>query len=65
MKFYQYLLLLCLVFANQVIFAQDVKNRTITSTTFKVFGACDQCKNRIEKVLKIKGIKSSKKYYKQ
>jgi outer membrane receptor for ferrienterochelin and colicin/copper chaperone CopZ len=57
MKFYQYLLLLCLVFANQVIFAQDVKNRTITSSTFKVFGACDQCKNRIEKVLKIKGIK--------
>ena len=57
MKFHQYLLLLFLVFANQVIFAQDLKSGTISSTSFKVFGACDQCKNRIEKVLKIKGIK--------
>lgn len=57
MKFHQYLLLLCLVSANQLIFAQDVKNGTITSTSFKVFGACDQCKNRIEAALKIKGVK--------
>ena len=57
MKFHQYLLLLFLIFANQVIFAQDLKSGTISSTSFKVFGACDQCKNRIEAALKIKGVK--------
>jgi copper chaperone CopZ len=43
--------------SSQFIFAQDVKNTAYVSTSFKVFGACDQCKNRIEKVLKIKGVK--------
>ena len=57
MKFHQYLLLLFLIFANQVVFAQDLKSGTISSTSFKVFGACDQCKNRIEAALKIKGVK--------
>jgi copper chaperone CopZ len=30
-----------------------------TATTFKVFGVCEQCKQRIEGALKVKGIKSA------
>jgi copper chaperone CopZ len=34
-------------------------NQSITSTSFKVFGECGQCKQRIEKSLKIKGIETA------
>ncbi len=37
--------------------AQDTKNGAITTTSFKVFGACEQCKARIELAVKIKGVK--------
>ena len=57
MKFHFYLFLFCWMLSSQFIFAQDVKNAAYVSTSFKVFGACDQCKNRIEKLLKIKGVK--------
>src|SRR3982750_571202 len=30
-----------------------------TTITFKVFGACDQCKQRIQKSLKIKGVNTA------
>ena len=36
--------------------AQVVSKSNFTDTSFKVFGACEQCKNRIEEALKIKGI---------
>ncbi len=32
---------------------------TFTTTSFKVFGACEQCKDRIEHGLKLKGIKTA------
>lgn len=34
-------------------------NKDYTSTTFKVYGECVQCKQRIEKSLKVNGIKSA------
>ena len=36
--------------------AQVVSKSNFTDTSFKVFGACEQCKSRIEEALKIKGI---------
>ena len=47
--------MLCLLFSGTVSFSQS-KDSTIS---FKVFGACEQCKERIEDVLKIKGVKSA------
>ena len=41
------------------IHAQDKKEAPFTSTSFKVFGVCEQCKDRIETALKIKGVKSA------
>jgi outer membrane receptor for ferrienterochelin and colicins len=53
-----YILLLCLTLVNIIGFAQDAKNGQITSTSFKVFGACEQCKARIELAVKLKGVKT-------
>jgi outer membrane receptor for ferrienterochelin and colicins len=39
--------------------SQTVNPPTDSSATFKVFGICDQCKNRIETALKTKGIHSA------
>jgi outer membrane receptor for ferrienterochelin and colicin len=52
-----YILLLCLTLVNIIGFAQDAKNEKLTTTHFKVFGACEQCKARIELAVKIKGVK--------
>ena len=57
MKLHHYLLLLYLAFVNIVSFAQDAKRLSMVSTSFKVFGACEQCKARIESALKLKGVK--------
>ena len=57
MKFHICLLLLSLTIVNLVTYAQDAKNDNIIRTSFKVFGACEQCKTRIELALKIKGVK--------
>ena len=56
MKLHKYLLLLCLAFVNMVSFAQVAKNGPIVSSSFKVFGACEQCKARIESAVKLKGV---------
>ena len=53
-----YILLLCLTFVNIIAFAQDAKIQNLRSTNFKVFGACEQCKTRIELAVKIKGVKT-------
>jgi periplasmic mercuric ion binding protein len=45
------------LFACTIIFAQDKK---VVETTFKVFGNCGMCKNRIEKAVKIKEVKFAK-----
>ena len=52
-----YILLLCMTFVSIISFAQDIKNEKFTTTHFKVFGACEQCKARIELAVKIKGVK--------
>ena len=56
----RYIIVLCLVFSGVAARAQDsgitFKN---SKTSFKVFGVCEQCKNRIEGALKTKGIKSA------
>ena len=46
---------LMLLFTSATTNAQSLDS----TATFKVYGVCDQCKNRIEKALKIKGIKSA------
>ena len=51
------ILFIFLAFANLNVIAQDAKNIHSSSTQFKVFGACEQCKARIELALKIKGVK--------
>ena len=57
MKFYIYLLFLSLTIVNMVTYGQDVKKENNTHISFKVFGACEQCKSRIELAIKIKGVK--------
>ncbi len=39
--------------------AQDTNQSPFTIISFKVFGACEQCKDRIETTLKIKGVKNA------
>ncbi len=56
----QYLVALCFCFIG--IAANGQEHKTVlkdTATTFKVFGVCEQCKQRIEGALKVKGIKSA------
>jgi copper chaperone CopZ len=57
MKIYKFILLLCLNFLNMVVFAQEAKNEKLTTTIFKVHGACEQCKDRIENAIKVRGVK--------
>ena len=52
------ILLLCFTLSSIVGFAQDAKNEKFTAATFKVHGACEQCKDRIELAIKIKGVKT-------
>ncbi|MFM6926226.1 MAG: TonB-dependent receptor domain-containing protein [Ferruginibacter sp.] len=55
----KYLLLLFLFFPGMLSYSQVKKTAAAdTTVTFKVFGVCGQCKDRIEKVVKIKGVKS-------
>jgi outer membrane receptor for ferrienterochelin and colicin len=58
MKTNKYILLLSFLLFSLVNFAQVTTTKSLTSTTFKVFGACEQCKTRIELAVKIKGVKS-------
>lgn len=59
MKTIKYLLLLVLFFTGVATYGQ-VKKAPVadTAVTFKVFGVCGQCKDRIEKAVKIKGVRS-------
>ncbi|MEO7393476.1 MAG: TonB-dependent receptor [Chitinophagaceae bacterium] len=52
--------MLCFVFTGISSYAQNNKPViTDTAITFKVHGACIQCKNRIEGAIKTKGVKSA------
>jgi outer membrane receptor for ferrienterochelin and colicin len=42
---------------STTLFAQDAKNEKFTSTVFKVFGACEECKDRIELAIKGRGVR--------
>lgn len=57
MKFIQYILFLSvvLVFSNRVL-AQDKKTEKVT---FKVYGNCSQCKDRIETACDVKGVRTA------
>jgi outer membrane receptor for ferrienterochelin and colicins len=59
MKKITYLLCLFFLLPGITSYTQNTKPETVnTITHFKVFGACEQCKDRIEKAAKIKGVKS-------
>ncbi|MEJ7677261.1 MAG: heavy-metal-associated domain-containing protein [Segetibacter sp.] len=52
--------MLCLIFTGTISYSQDNKMAARdTAISFKVFGVCEQCKNRIEEALKVKGIVSA------
>lgn len=57
MKFHKYILLTCLIFSSTILFAQNTSTEKLTDTSFKVYGACEQCKDRIELALKLKGVR--------
>ena len=60
MKPLQFVLLLFLVFAGMVSNAQNKNLATgDTAISFKVHGVCEQCKDRIENALKVKGVRSA------
>lgn len=51
--------MLCLLFSGITAYSQTKTSFKDSSTSFKVFGVCEQCKQRIEGALKIKGIKNA------
>jgi outer membrane receptor for ferrienterochelin and colicins len=55
---YAFIFLILIGFRFEL-FAQDTIAAPFTSISFKVFGACEQCKDRIEIALKIKGVKTA------
>ena len=55
---YLFIFLVLLVFSFRLL-AQDKNEFPFTSISFKVFGACEQCKDRIETALKINGVKTA------
>ena len=60
MKLIKYVLVLYLFFTGMVTHAQNINLTTgDTAISFKVHGVCEQCKDRIENVLKIKGVRSA------
>jgi len=60
MKTAKHIALLCLLIINYAAFAQSTKQPTSDSTTtFKVFGVCVQCKQRIQKAVKLKGVQTA------
>ena len=57
MNLHKYILLICLTLLSMPIFAQDAKNEKYTTSEFKVHGACEMCKDRIEGAVKSKGVR--------
>lgn len=52
--------IVCLLLCAGETYSQNTKANSIDSTTtFKVFGVCEQCKRRIEEALKIRGVKKA------
>ncbi len=60
MKFIKYVVMFYMVFPGMVSYSQNKKPPSLdTAVTFKVFGACEQCKDRIENIVKGKGVKNA------
>ena len=60
MKPYLYIIILSLTIPGSISYAQNTGiAQKDSSISFTVFGACEQCKERIEKVVKGKGVKSA------
>jgi hypothetical protein len=60
MKSYSYIILLSFLFSATAAHSQDGKKSSKDSSiNFKVFGACIQCKDRIEEAAKGKGVRSA------
>lgn len=59
MKLVKYVLMLYLLAVGNASYSQNKNIAADTTITFKVFGACDQCKDRIEKAVKGKGVKTA------
>src|SRR5689334_11668184 len=55
MKFDKYFIMLCLIFSGEASYSQQPSKDS--AITFKVFGVCEQCKDRIETAVKGKGVK--------
>jgi len=53
---FKYIIGYICLFISSHTFAQADQKINFTDTTFKVFGACEMCKGRIEDALKLKGI---------
>lgn len=51
--------LLCLIFFGTISYSQSVRIAKDTTVSFKVFGVCEQCKQRIEEAVKVKGVASA------
>lgn len=58
MKLVKYILILYLLVTGNVAYSQNKNVAADITITFKVFGACDQCKDRIERAVKGKGVKT-------
>ena len=52
-------LTLCILLFSAVVLGQNKSALRDTTIAFKVFGVCEQCKHRIEGVLKVRGIESA------
>ncbi len=59
MKIKYFFIFLVLTGFSIQLLAQDKSELPFKSISFKVFGACEQCKDRIETTLKIKGVKNA------
>lgn len=60
MRSYKYIILLGLFFSGISAYPQiNGAAYSDSSIRFKVFGACEQCKHRIEEAVKVKGVKSA------
>ncbi len=60
MKSFQYIVgVIVMLLLSQLMYSQNNTLSKDTVVTFKVFGNCEQCKARIEKAAKVKGVKSA------
>lgn len=59
MKWVKFVLIFYLVIPGKVSFSQDKKLFADTAVAFKVSGACEMCKDRIETTAKIRGVKKA------